>query len=759
MQVVAHDLIAPIVGGYVTDPFAVLGPHMTRDGLVVRVFRPGAQKIEVVTADGRYSAEQLDPAGFFEATLPDANLPISYTLAVTFSETNQFTEHDPYNFAPVLTEFDLHLLGEGTIWRAYEKMGAHLTTINGVEGVHFAVWAPNAQRVSVVGNFVGWDTRVRPMRLHPSQGIWEIFLPGLAVGEVYKYAILSRVQGYQVEKSDPYGFAAEVRPSTASIVTDLSTYEWQDSEWMKTRAAKNSTKAPISIYECHLGGWRRHWHDNSWLGYRELADQLISYVKEHGYTHIELLPVAEHPFDGSWGYQVTGYYAATSRYGSPQDLMYLIDQAHQNSIGVLVDWVPAHFPKDEVGLNYFDGTHLFEHADPRQGEHPDWGTLVFNFGRNEVRNFLLSNAIFWLDKYHVDGLRVDAVASMLYLDYSRKAGEWVPNKYGGRENLEAIEFLKQFNTLVHQEYPDTLTAAEESTAWPMVTKPAYVGGLGFDFKWNMGWMHDILEYVEQNPIYRRYHHDALTFSMMYAFTEQFILPISHDEVVHGKGSLINKMPGDDWQKMANVRAFLGYMWTHPGKKLLFMGSEFGMWREWNEDRALDWDLLAFEPHRKLLQWVTDLNSLYRREKSLYEVDDNWQGFEWLTFRDNENSVVGYMRKAANQSNALAVLCNFTPVPREGYRVGVPVEGWYTELLNSDAEAYGGGNMGNGGGVHSEPIPFGEFQHSISVMIPPLGVVILRVPGESSDEADAGATPTDTTSHPARQEQVSPAALG
>jgi 1,4-alpha-glucan branching enzyme len=556
----------------------------------------------------------------------------------------------------------------------------------------------------------------------------------LEEGRVYKYRIKSYENNYVVDKADPFGFFSEMRPKTASIVADLDSYVWGDTEWTSTGQAKsnNFQGAPISIYEVHLGSWRRKWgapgHDESLMEYRQIADELVAYVKELGYTHIELLPVSEHPFDGSWGYQTTGYYAVTSRFGKPQDFMYLVDLCHQNNIGIILDWVPAHFPKDEYGLGFFDGTHLYEHADPRQGEHLDWGTFIFNFGRNEVRNFLLSNALFWLDKYHIDGLRVDAVASLLYLDYSRPEGAWVPNKYGGRENLEAIDFLKRFNEQVHAEYPAIITAAEDSTAWPMVTKPTYMGGLGFDLKWNMGWMHDMLRYMEQDPIYRRYHHNDLTFSMLYAFNEDFILPISHDEVVHLKHSLVNKMPGDVWQKFANLRVFYTYMYCHPGKKLLFMGGEFAQWEEWNERGALNWDLLGYPSHQGMKQLNADLNHLYVNEASLHEIDDSWEGFDWIEVRDNENSVVAFIRRGRDRDDALIVCCNFTPVVRNNYRIGVPRHGYYNEVFNSDAGEYWGSGVGNYGGIHSdENYAWGGQPHSLSLTIPALSGVILRVP--------------------------------
>jgi len=725
-----------LAGAYHGQPFDVLGPHRYDiDGtmyLVVRAFRPDAKTVQVKMADAPRPMDRIHPDGLFEAVIDPIPTDARYTLARTDYAGVVTDEYDPYSFGPILTDVDRRLLHEGAHVRGYDKLGAHVTRVDGVDGVAFAVWAPNALRVSVVGDFNGWDGRVHPMRNHADQGIWELFLPGLREGATYKYEIKSRVDGYMVTKADPYGFASEVRPQTASRVANLDAYRWGDEAWQtEGRAKHNALTAPISVYEVHLGSWRRRWdaaaHDASYLTYRELAEQLVDYVKGMGYTHIEFLPIAEHPFDGSWGYQITGYYAVTSRFGPPEDFMYLVDLCHQNGIGVFLDWVPAHFPKDQHGLNYFDGTHLYEHADPRQGEHADWGTLVFNFGRAEVRNFLLSNATFWLDKYHIDGLRVDAVASLLYLDYSRKDGEWIPNKYGGRENLEAIDFIRRFNELVHLDYPAVLTSAEDSTAWPMVTRPTYVGGLGFDLKWNMGWMHDVLEYMEQDPIYRRYHHNSLTFSLTYAFNENFILPLSHDEVVHLKKSMLDKMPGDAWQKFANLRTLYGYMYAHPGKKLLFMGGEFGQWTEWNEREALQWQLLDWPSHAGLQTYVRALNALYRDEAALHEADDSWEGFQWLEVRDNENSTLAFLRRAKDPDDELVIACNFTPVPRYDYRIGVPKPGRYTEILNSDAKGYWGSAVDTLGSVDSDEVGRGGFDRSISLTLPPLAVLIFRSP--------------------------------
>ncbi|HYO48611.1 MAG TPA: 1,4-alpha-glucan branching protein GlgB [Chloroflexia bacterium] len=732
-ETLSQATIETITRGLNGDPFSVLGPHkVTHEGqaaTAVRAFLPWAASVQVVTEDGiSYEMWRLHPDGFFEAVVPDGG-HFSYVLRATGAGGNIVDLDDPYSFGPLLTDYDLHLIREGTHYRTYEKLGAHIREVGGVRGVHFAVWAPNALRVSVIGNFNGWDARVHPMRFHQMQGVWEIFLPGIGEGEAYKYEVRSRFNDFSADKADPYGFFAEYRPQTASIVADLDSYEWGDGEWLSKRPERQALDKPMSIYELHLGSWRRvpggeDGRDRP-LTYGELAHELVSYVKDMGFTHIELLPISEHPFDGSWGYQTIGYYAVTSRYGTPRDFMYFVDQCHRNDIGVILDWVPAHFPKDIHGLNYFDGTHLYEHADPRLGEHPDWGTLVFNFGRSEVRNFLLSNALFWLDKYHIDGLRVDAVASMLYLDYSREAGAWLPNRFGGRENLEAIDFLKLFNDLVHMEHPAVLTMAEESTSWPMVTRPTFLGGLGFDLKWNMGWMHDMLDYMANDPIYRRYHHNLITFSLMYAFNENFLLPLSHDEVVHLKKSLINKMPGDEWKQFAGLRALFGYMFTHPGKKLLFMGAEFGMRSEWSEARSIEWPLLGHEPHLRLLQYVRDLLHVYANNPALWEIDNSWDGFQWLAANDNENSVIAFVRRAKEADNMVVVVCNFTPVARQGYRVPVPRAGYYREILNSDAGDYWGSNVGNYGGVEAQPDEWAESSYALNLTLPPMSVLLLK----------------------------------
>jgi 1,4-alpha-glucan branching enzyme len=625
----------------------------------------------------------------------------------------------------LLSAQDLYLFNEGRNYRIYNKLGAHLASAGDESGVAFGVWAPNAQEVSVIGSFNDWSPGANPLRPRESSGIWEGFVPGATKGSLYKFHIRSHNQGYVAEKADPFGFRHERPPRTASVVWDLE-YEWSDREWIEKRKDKNSRQAPISIYEVHLGSWRRVPEDhNRPLSYREMAWQLAEYVERMGFTHVELLPIMEHPFYGSWGYQTTGYFAPTARYGLPQDFMYLVDYLHQRGIGVILDWVPSHFPSDAHGLAYFDGTHLFEHADARRGLHPDWKTYIFNYGRNEVRSFLVSSAMFWLDRYHVDGLRVDAVASMLYLDYSRKPGEWLPNQYGGRENLDAIEFLRQFNQEVYREYPDVETFAEESTSWPMVSRPVYLGGLGFGFKWDMGWMHDTLQYFEQDPIYRRYHHDQLTFRMLYGFSENFVLPLSHDEVVYGKGSLLRKMSGDEWQKFANLRLLLGYMYAQPGKKLLFMGGEFGQVREWAHDTSLDWNILQYPPHRGTQMWVEQLNRLYREQPALHELDNDPAGFEWIDCSDNAWSTISLMRKGSSVTQQVIVVCNFTPVPRLGYRIGAPKGGLWKELLNSDAKEYGGSGMGNFGQVHAEPITAHGRPFSLNLTLPPLSVLFFK----------------------------------
>jgi 1,4-alpha-glucan branching enzyme len=627
----------------------------------------------------------------------------------------------------ILTRDDLHWFNEGTHNRLYSKLGAHRRTTSGVEGTNFAVWAPNAERVSVIGDFNDWQPGRTELNAIGGSGIWEAFVPGIGRGARYKYRVESRYNGFKVDKADPFGLMHEVPPATASIIWDLD-YQWSDHDWMSARAERNRIDGPVSIYEVHIGSWRRS--DGAPLGYRDMAEPLADYVVSMGFTHVEFLPIMEHPFFGSWGYQTTGYFAPTSRFGTPQDFMHLVDVLHQRGVGVLLDWVPSHFPGDAHGLHYFDGTHLFEHADPRQGFHPDWKSFIFNYGRNEVRSFLLSSALFWLDAYHADGLRVDAVASMLYLDYSRRDGEWIPNQFGGRENLEAIDFLRRLNTDIYQEFPDTQTVAEESTAWPMVSRPTYLGGLGFGMKWDMGWMHDTLDYMSRDSIHRKYHHGRLTFRGIYAFTENFVLPLSHDEVVHGKGSLIGKMAGDEWQKFANLRLMFGYMFTQPGKKLLFMGGEIGQWREWNHDAELDWPLLEAERHAGMQRWVRDLNHFYRSERAASELDFEGDGFQWLDADDAWNSVLSFVRRSRSDlpnkpCEELLVVCNFTPVVRHNYRLGVPHVGFWRELLNSDAHVYGGSGVGNMGGAQSAPVPFHGRPHSLNLTLPPLGMIVLK----------------------------------
>jgi 1,4-alpha-glucan branching enzyme len=641
-------------------------------------------------------------------------------------EKKQIEEVQTVGFnVTLLYDDDLYLFNEGSHYRLYEKLGAHPACVNGVKGTYFAVWAPNARQVSVIGEFNGWNKSGHQLRAKGQSGIWEGFIPGIGNGTLYKYYIVSHHGNYRVEKADPFAYFSEIPPKKASIIWDLD-YNWEDREWMEKRRQTNALDAPVSIYEVHLGSWRRVPEEgNRSLSYRELAPRLAEYIHQLGFTHVEFLPIMEHPFYGSWGYQTTGYFAPTSRYGTPQDFMYLVDYLHQRDIGVILDWVPSHFPNDEHGPGYFDGTHLYEHDDPRQGIHPDWNSFIFNYGRNEVRSFLFSSALFWLDKYHVDGLRVDAVASMLYLDYGRKAGEWIPNKFGGRENIEAIDFLRRFNQAVYQEKPDVQTIAEESTAWPMVSRPTYIGGLGFGLKWDMGWMHDTLDYMSRDPVYRKYHQNSLTFRMIYAFFENFALPLSHDEVVHGKSSLLGKMPGDDWQKFANLRLLLGYMYAQPGKKLLFMGGEFGQRREWAHDESLEWHLLEYPLHSDLQRWVGDLNQLYRSQPALYQVDFDQAGFAWIDCNDVEHSVVSLMRKGRSPDDSVVVVCNFTPLTHFNYRIGVPQTGFWRELLNSDAAEYGGSGKGNMGGVEAAPMPLHGRPCSMTFTLPPLGTVFFR----------------------------------
>jgi 1,4-alpha-glucan branching enzyme len=748
---ISPDQVQRIIANQHHDPFEVLGPHSVEingvSSWVIRAYMPTAEAVMVICPDQRseHPMQASQHPHFFECVLESKELP-TYQFRVT-EGGHERVMYDPYAFkSPLLTEYDRYLFAEGNHQRIYEKLGAHPTTLEGVNGVYFAVWAPNARNASIIGDFNFWDGRQHQMRKGPT-GIWDLFIPELAVGTSYKYEIKNEA-GHIYEKTDPYGFYQEVRPKTASIVADLSDYTWNDTDWLENRRHADPLAQPVSIYELHLGSWMHAASDEPpllengepglsvsvaelkpharFLSYRELADRLIPYVKDLGFTHIELMPVAEHPFDGSWGYQVTGYYACTSRYGTPQDFMYFVDQCHHNGIGVIVDWVPGHFPKDGHGLAFFDGTHLYEHEDPRKGEHKEWGTLIFNYGRPEVKNFLTANALFWFDKYHIDGIRVDAVASMLYLNYCREDGEWVANEYGGCENIEAADFLRHLNNALFNYFPGVLSIAEESTSWPMVSWPTYVGGLGFNLKWNMGWMHDMLDYFSMDPWFRQFHQNNVTFSIMYAFSENFMLALSHDEVVHGKSSMINKMPGDDWQKFANLRCLYAFMFTHPGKKTLFMGMEFGQRSEWNVWGDLEWNLLQYEPHQQLKQFLAELNHLYRREIALYTQDFGYDGFEWVDCSDNRHSVISFVRRAKNSDECILTVCNFTPQPHSHYRVGVPEAGFYVELLNSDARQYGGSNMGNLGGKWTDEWSFHNRPYSLDLCLPPLSTLVFKL---------------------------------
>jgi len=720
------------------QPHAILGAHPSDDGVVVRALRPAALKVSVKPAKGKsVTLAQIHPAGIFEGVIPGATLPLRYKLKVDYGEAGTFTLQDPYRFTPTVGELDLHLIGEGRHEEVYDKLGAHVLTHEGTAGTAFAVWAPAARAVSVVGDFNSWDGRLHAMRGLGSDGIWELFIPDIGAGERYKYEILT-ADGALALKADPYAQETELPPQTASVIT-ASQHTWSagDAQWVSDRRAAQPLAKPVSIYEVHLGSWRLNPAEGAppqegavrSLNYLELADELSSYALDMGFTHVELLPVMAHPFAGSWGYQVTGYYAPTPRFGSPDDLRRFVERLHERGVGVILDWVPAHFPRDQFALARFDGTALFEHADPRRGEHPDWGTLVFNFGRHEVRNFLISNALFWLREYHIDGIRVDAVASMLYLDYSRRAGEWIPNAFGGREDLDAVEFLKELNEVMYGREPGVISAAEESTAWPGVSRPTYLGGLGFGFKWNMGWMHDTLAYFQQDPIYRRYHHHELTFSLMYAFSENFVLPLSHDEVVHGKGSLYTKMAGSDpWQKLANLRAMYAYMWAHPGKKLLFMGQEFAQPAEWSEERSLDWHLLENPAHAGIQALVRDLNHAYRSEPALYERDSDPGGFWWLEPNDADRNIIAFARQSLGGERVIVFVANLSPVPQEHYRLGLPRSTRWREAINTDSSFYGGSDVGNLGAVTPEPIPWHGEPFSAEITLPPLAAVWL-VPDE------------------------------
>ena len=704
------------------DPHAVLGAHPAVGGTVVRAFHPDASAAELVAPNGGTEAMQPIGEGLWAGFVADlAPGQFGYRVRFTFADGNSWERDDPYRFPPTLGDVDLHLIGEGTHERLYDVLGAHPRTHEGVEGVSFAVWAPNARSVRIVGDFDRWDGRLLPMRSLGATGVWELFVPGIGNGELYKFEVLGR-DGTLRLKADPLAFAMQVRPETASRVWDPSAFEWTDDAWLRERAERDPYRSPMATYEVHLGSWMRN-EDGSWLGYRQAAEKLVEHCRRFGFTHVELLPVAEHPFDGSWGYQVTGYYAPTARFGSPDDFAAMVDTLHNAGIGVIVDWVPAHFPTDDFALRRFDGTALYEHADPQRGEHPDWGTLIFDFGRPEVRNFLVANALFWFDRYHVDGLRVDAVASMLYLDYSRKAGEWAPNQFGGRENLEAMAFLRETNERVYGRFPGAVTIAEESTAFPGITRPTYLGGIGFGFKWDMGWMHDTLKYFSEDPVHRRYHHDKLTFRALYKDTEHFVLPLSHDEVVHGKGSLLRKMPGDDWQRFANLRTLLIDMWGQPGKKLLFMGAEIGMWDEWSHDRALPWELLQQPMHGDIAHFVEDLGHVYRETPALWAGDEDADGFAWIDASDVEASVYSWIRRGDGE--VCVVVLNLTPVPRPDYRLGLPHAGRWVEAINSDSEHYGGSNMGNLGGVEAGDQSWHGQPASAVITLPPLSGLILR----------------------------------
>lgn len=703
------------------DPFSVLGRQPQAQGEVLRAVLPHARNAEVV---GVGPMKRLPDTDLFEITLDaQTELPLHYELS--WREKADGSEHrivSPYSFGPQVGDLDLHLFAQGRHRHAYRFLGAHARVVDGVEGYLFAVWVPAVQRVSLVGDFNGWEGRRHPMRCRGESGIWELFVPGLQAGDSYKYEILS-TEGKLFQKTDPYARSMAMRPDTTSRLLGPTDYTWQDQQWLQARRQRDWLHTPMSIYECHVGSWQRD--QGEFLNWRELASRLIPYVWEMGFTHIELLPVSEHPLDESWGYQVSGYFAPTSRFGSANDFRYFVDQCHQNGLGVILDWVPAHFPKDDFSLARFNGSAVYEHPDPRRGEHKDWGTLIFDYGRNEVRNFLIANAVYWLEEFHIDGLRVDAVASMLYLDYSREAGEWAPNQYGGRENLEALSFIRELNTVVHELHPGALTIAEESTAWPMVSRPVDMGGLGFSMKWNMGWMNDNLAYIEEEPIHRKYHHQHLTFSQLYAYAENFVLPLSHDEVVHGKRSLVSKMPGDHWQQLANLRLFYAWQYAHPGKKLLFMGSEFAQWHEWNENDQLDWALLEHPSHQGIRMLLSQLNRLHREVPALHELDFSAEGFQWLDCDDRDQSVISLVRYARNASDVVVCVLNFTPVPRHGYRVGLPMNCDFEEILNTDSEWYGGSNVGNTGVLSPEARPLHGFSYSIELSLPPLAALYLR----------------------------------
>ncbi len=714
-----HADLQRVIDAQHHNPFSVLGRCNNNTQSVIRAYIPNCKTVHI-DENGAEMTRILD-TDIFEYTGSQDNILEHYKFCWQTSEGDKFSEYDPYTFSPNIPEYDLQLFDQGQHWHIYRILGAHCLTIDNISGVRFAVWAPNAERVSVVADFNRWDGRRHPMQNLGESGVWLLFIPEVSIGAPYKYEIRNRESGQISVKSDPYAQQFEIRPKTASLITQASNFEWNDQEWVKQREAADWLHAPMSIYEVHLGSWQRD-EENNFLNYRALAKRLVSYVKSLGFTHIELLPICEHPFDDSWGYQTLGYFAPTTRFGSADDFRYFVNHCHEHNIGIILDWVPAHFPKDEHGLMRFDGTSLYEHADVRLAEHPDWGTLIFNYSRNEVRNFLLSSAVYWLEEFHVDGFRVDAVASLLYLDYSREEGEWIPNKYGGNENLEAIDFIRELNNTTHGEFPGTLILAEESTAWPQVTQPTWMGGLGFSMKWNMGWMHDTLQYMHEDPVHRKFHHEILTFGLLYAFHENFVLPFSHDEVVHGKSSLLYKMPGDEWQRFANLRLLYTYMFTYPGKKLLFMGCEFAQGDEWNHHKALDWYVLDYKLHLGIRDLVRDLNTLYVKSQELHYYDFDAQGFEWIDCHDHEQSVISYIRKSKDRS--FVVILNFTPVARNDYRIGVPYEGIYKERINSDSTYYGGSNVGNNMAVKAEPITWMGQPYSLKLTLPPLGAVIL-----------------------------------
>ena len=722
MAILSQEEIYNLSNGNLHDPYSFLGMHKYKKGVVIRTIQPFATEVKVTSRKFRRYMEKISDSGLFELYIPNVDL-VNYKFKCKDNQGNEWEVIDPYSFLPVISEYDRHLFNEGNHYEIYNKLGSHNLKINGHKGTLFAVWAPNAKRVSVVGNFNNWDGRVHQMRMLGSSGIWEIFIPNLSEGDLYKYEIKTKEDNILL-KIDPYANFFEKRPNNASVIYDIEgKHEWEDEEWIQHREKTNWHEEPMSIYEVHLNSWMKTENDE-FLNYRDIAKNLAKYCKENGFTHIELMPVAEHPLDMSWGYQVTGYFAPTSRFGTPEDFMYFVDLLHKNNIGIILDWVPGHFPKDEHALGRYDGTALYEHLDPRLGEHIDWGTYIFNYGRNEVKNFLISNALFWMKKFHIDGLRVDAVASMLYLDYSREDKDWIPNRFGGRENLEAIEFLKHLNSVTYKYFPGTLTIAEESTAFPGVTKPVHLGGLGFAMKWNMGWMNDSLEYIKKEPLYRQYHQNDLTFSIMYAFSENFILSISHDEVVYGKKSLVDKMPGDDWQKFANLRLYLSYMYAHPGKKLVFMGQEFGQWKEWDFEHSLDWHILQYENHQKTQNFMKSLNNIYKKSEPFYKIDFNFEGFEWIDFSDNENSVISFLRKSNNEK----ILCvfNFTPVPRDNYRIGVPEEGTYELIFNSDSKDFWGSGYNIKNTVNSEKLRWQGRDNSIVSNLPPLSAIFFKI---------------------------------